>query len=318
MPRTARLDIEGALHHVIAKGIERSVIFKTNRDRGDFVGRLGGLAQETGTKVYAWSLIPNHFHLLVRSGPQGLSSFMRRLLTGYAVSFNKRHCRSGHLFQNRYKSIICEHDPYFMELVRYIHLNPLRSHIVQSLEELDMYAWSGHRVILGKTRNLWQDTSSVLLFFGEDTDIARQGYTNFMNRGVMHGRRPDLSGTRTERSTAMDADRPDARILGSRKFATTIIDKSSEKSHYMSQVEKDREIERIIEERCRAEGISLEALTAGNRAGRNPKVRSDLAYQLAQDLGISYTEIAGRLGISNSRVSRIISRRKSSKATTSL
>lgn len=306
MPRKARLDVVGALNHVIARGIDRFVIFQNNKDREDFVGRLGDLSQETGTKVYAWSLIPNHFHLLVCSGPQGLSAFMRRLLTGYAVSFNKRHCRTGHLFQNRYKSIICEHDPYFMELVRYIHLNPLRAYVVQSLEELDKYAWSGHRVILGRARVPWQDTSSVLRFFGENTDIARQGYIDFINRGVVCGRKPELSGTRS-RSGLSDTDGLDARILGSRTFTTTIFEKSGKGNHYLSQVEREGEIERIIEERCRKEGLSCQALTGGSRAGSIPKIRSSLACLLAQDLGLSNSEIARRLGISKSRVSRIIS-----------
>jgi putative transposase len=79
---------------------------------------------------------------------------MRRLMTGYAVTFNKRHKRSGHLFQNRYKSIVCEEDPYLLELIRYIHLNPIRAGLVKDLKELDKYPWSGHSSVLGKRSNL--------------------------------------------------------------------------------------------------------------------------------------------------------------------
>ena len=78
---------------------------------------------------------------------------MRRLMTGYAVTFNKRHKRLGHLFQNRYKSVVCEEDPYLLELIRYIHLNPLRAKLVQDLKELDKYPWTGHSAILGKIKN---------------------------------------------------------------------------------------------------------------------------------------------------------------------
>ncbi len=84
-----------------------------------------------------------HFHLLLRTGPTPLSRVMRRLMTGYAVTFNGRHRRRGHLFQNRYKSVICEEDPYLLELIRYIHLNPLRAKLVKDLEELDKYPWTG-------------------------------------------------------------------------------------------------------------------------------------------------------------------------------
>jgi hypothetical protein len=82
-----------------------------------------------------------------------LSKVMRKLMTGYAVTFNQRHKRSGHLFQNRYKSIICEEDPYLLELIRYIHLNPLRAGMVKDLKELDKYPWSGHSAILGRCKN---------------------------------------------------------------------------------------------------------------------------------------------------------------------
>ena len=124
MPRQARLDAPGTLHHVIVRGLERGMIVRDDTDRDAFVTRLGDLAQGSGTAIYAWALLPNHAHLLLRSGPRGLSRFMRRLLTGYAINFNRRHKRVGYLFQNRYKSIVCEEDAYFRELVRYIHLLP--------------------------------------------------------------------------------------------------------------------------------------------------------------------------------------------------
>ena len=153
MPRQARLDAPGTLHHVIIRGIERRRIVDDGEDRKRFLGRLGGLARETGTRVYAWSLMPNHAHLLVRSGPAGLPQFMRRLLTGYAVTYNRRHRRHGHLFQNRYKSIVCDEDSYFTELVRYIHLNPVRAKLVPDLGALGRYPWSGHAAITGAVGN---------------------------------------------------------------------------------------------------------------------------------------------------------------------
>ncbi|MDZ7696711.1 MAG: transposase [Deltaproteobacteria bacterium] len=137
----------------MARGIERRKLFLDDKDRRSFLDRLAVILEETQTQCYAWALIPNHFHLLLRTGPTELSKVMRRLMTGYAVTFNKRHKRSGHLFQNRYKSIICEEDPYLLELIRYIHLNPLRAKLVQDLKELDTYPWSGHSTILGRRKN---------------------------------------------------------------------------------------------------------------------------------------------------------------------
>jgi REP element-mobilizing transposase RayT len=108
MPRLARLDAPGALHHLMIRGIERRTIFKDNKDRDNFIQRLGTLVSETQTDCYAWVLMSNHAHFLFRTGAVGLATVMRRLLTGYVVTFNRRHKRHGQLFQNRYKSIICQ------------------------------------------------------------------------------------------------------------------------------------------------------------------------------------------------------------------
>ena len=149
MPRQPRLDAPGTLHHVMVRGIERTALFRDDRDRADFVSRLATLAETGLWVVYAWALLPNHAHLLVRTGPRPLGRNMRSLLTGYAGAFNRCHHRIGHLFQNRYKSIVCEEEAYLLELVKYIHLNPLRAGMVKSLEELDQYCWTGHAVLLG-------------------------------------------------------------------------------------------------------------------------------------------------------------------------
>jgi len=167
MPRKSRIDAPGSLHHIIARGIDRKNIFKDDKDRDSFLERLGGIFAETQISCFAWALIPNHFHLLLKTGATPISTVMRRLLTGYAVSFNRRHRRYGHLFQNRYKSILCQEDPYFLELVRYIHLNPLRAGLVNDLRSLDKYRYSGHAVILEKRKYSWQNTEYVLRLFGE-------------------------------------------------------------------------------------------------------------------------------------------------------
>ena len=194
MPRQARLDAPGTLHHVIGRGIERSGIFRNDFDRADFLGRVEDLSREGSWIIYAWAFLPNHFHLLVRTGKQGLPKSMRKLLTGYVVNFNRRHGRCGHLFQNRYRSIVCEDDPYLLELTRYIHLNPLRAGLVRDLEELKRYPWSGHSVLMGVIKRDWQDTENILGFFGRRRGDAVQGYSQYVSEGVREGRRPDLVG----------------------------------------------------------------------------------------------------------------------------
>jgi len=123
--------------------INRRKIFIDDPDRNDFLDRLSPVLPESKTPCFAWTLLPNHARLLLRTGTFSIATVMRRLLTGYAVSFNRRQ---GHLFQNRYKSILCEEDPYLLELVRYIHLNPMRAGIVEELKALDAYSYCRHFV----------------------------------------------------------------------------------------------------------------------------------------------------------------------------
>jgi REP element-mobilizing transposase RayT len=194
MPRGPRLDAPGTLHHVILRGIERGKIFDNDRDREDFITRMGSIAVDTGTSIYAWALMTNHAHILLRSSTASLPTFMRRFLSGYAISYNRRHRRYGHLFQNRYKSIVCEEDPYFKELVRYIHLNPLRAGLVETLAKLDRYQWCGHCVIMNRCQNDWQDRGYVLKWFGRKEGDAKKSYKEFVKKGIAIGKRPDLTG----------------------------------------------------------------------------------------------------------------------------
>jgi REP element-mobilizing transposase RayT len=112
MPRQARLGYTGALHHVMSRGVPRGRIFEGKKDREAFLGRPGSLLKESGTQCLAWALLPNHFHLLMRTTNWPLKVLMQRLLTRHSVYYNHRHARAGHLFQNRYKSIICEEESY--------------------------------------------------------------------------------------------------------------------------------------------------------------------------------------------------------------
>ena len=194
MPRQARLDAPGVLHHVMVRGLERRVIFRDDSDRADFVARLATLAEAGALTVYAWALLPNHAHLLVRTGTRPLARSMRSLLTGYAGAFNRRHHRMGHFFQNRYKSIVVEEDPYLLELVRYLHLNPVRATVLADLRTLDRYPWTGHSALLGTVPRAWQDTATILAQFGATRRRAVAAHRTFVAEGLPQGRRPELQG----------------------------------------------------------------------------------------------------------------------------
>lgn len=263
----------------MARGIERREIFFTDADREDLLDRLAQLAPDTGTAILAWSLMPNHFHLLLRSGKDGLSTFMRRLQTGYAGSFNRRHRRAGHLFQNRFKSVLVEEDPYFLELVRYIHLNPVRAGLVQGLRGLDAFAWSGHAVLMARREALWQDVDEVLERFGAETDAARAAYQRFVAEGFRQGRRPELSGGGLVRSIGgieefaefrrgRERWQSDERVLGSSEFVKRVKDEVDERVAEHRRIRpEDREgfLGRLAVRIAMEFGLPAEELLGGSR-----------------------------------------------------
>ncbi len=320
MPRRARLDAPGTLHHVMVRGIEKRKIVNDVADRKNFVKRLGELAASTKTAIYAWALMTNHAHILLRSAEIGLSGFMRRLLTGYAISYNRRHRRWGYLFQNRYKSIVCDEDAYFTELVRYIHLNPLRAKLVKSLDQLDRYRWSGHGVLMGKVKNDWQDRDYVLKWFGKNEGAAKRAYCNYVKKGIDQGRRPELVGGGLIRSLggwsavkAMrrsgDRELSDDRILGSGEFVEQMIKEAEARIKYQLPVkEHHQKIEEFITKLCKNEKVSIEELRSGSRRKEVSGIRAQIAIGLVKKHGVALAEVARRVGVSTSAVSKIIKR----------
>lgn len=322
MPRGARLDSPGTLHHVIMRGIEQKEIVRDDRDRKNFLTRMGDIALETKTPIYAWALMNNHVHILLRSGPQGLPTYMRRLLSGYAISYNKRHDRHGHLFQNRYKSIVCEEDSYFRELVRYIHLNPLRAGLVSNLSELERYAWSGHAVLMGKLKKKWQDDEYVLKWFGEKVGEARSAYRMYVSAGVEEGRRPDLVGgglirsqggwsvVKTMRRLGI-MEKSDERILGSGKFVESVLTEADDNIRYQFMTGEliDRAVE-LIKKMCGENQVSIDALRSGSRIPGVSRLRSQLARILVKEHGFSLSEAARQLGVTTSAIANSLRREK--------
>ncbi|MCF6291409.1 MAG: transposase [Desulfobacterales bacterium] len=319
MPRHARLDAPGTLHHVIVRGIEKRHIVDDRKDRENFVTRLGEIAIDTETRIYAWALLTNHAHILLRSSSFGLSRYMRRLLTGYAISYNRRHRRHGHLFQNRYKSIVCEEETYFLELIRYIHLNPLRAGLVKSLAGLDRYRWSGHGVLMGRYTNDWQDRDSVLLRFGKKEKAARPVYRQFVADGVEQGRRPDLVGGGLVRSLGgwsevkalrrLGLKEPsDDRILGRGEFVTRMVEEAENIRMRLTPRDTKNKIQEVIATTCKEEGISVKELKAGSRRRPVASARRRIARTLV-DHGVTLAEAARQLGVSTAAISLTLSRK---------
>jgi putative transposase len=305
MPRLTRLDSPGILHHVMIRGIERKKIFRDNKDRDNFIDRLSVLIPETKTICYAWAFMPNHAHFLFRSGPPGISTLMRRLLTGYAVTFNRRHRRHGQLFQNRYKSILCQEDTYLRELVRYIHLNPLRAKIVTDMDDLKRYAYCGHSALMGKKKREWQDVDYVLGFFGKNTRSARRNYSLYIEKGVNMGRRPELVGGGLIRSLGgwdeikklrlkgQDRIKSDERILGDSDFVNGTL--TEVEDHYTRQQQfkmKGITFEKVLDRVSSIYDLDKRYILGKGRQKDRVESRDLVCYWAAHELGISITALA--------------------------
>jgi len=316
MPRQPRLDAAEALHHVMGRGIERTKVFPEDTDREDFVTRLAALCRDRSLVVYAWALMPNHFHLLVRTGQAPLAQSIGKLLTGYVVNFNRRHKRVGHLFQNRYKSIICEEDPYLLELTRYLHLNPLRGGILTRLADLRRYPWTGHSAILGTVDRAWQDTTTILAYFGRNRTRARERYEGFVREGISQGRRPELVGGGLIRSLGgwsqvLSLRRKggrvasDERILGSGEFIDQLLAEAATREKDTLRLSRKVVDLARLAETIGAEGVTEAELRSGGRRRDVVRTRRLFCQVAVKSMGYSGAEVARFLGVTTSSVNRL-------------
>jgi putative transposase len=320
MPRGSRIDAPGALHHIMARGVDRQEIFKDKEDYTAFINRLGDLLIETKTSCYAWALIPNHFHLLVRTGNIPVSHLMKRLLTGYAVVFNRRHNRSGHLFQNRYKSILCQEDTYLLELVRYIHLNPLRARLIEEYKRLAGYAYCGHGAIMGRRKVDWQDTEYVLGLFGNKEGEARSEYSRFVRKGIEQGQRHDLSGGGLLRShggwagvkllrETGEYQKGDERILGDGGFVNEVLSNAEEKLKKKYRMKSEGyDLNKLAKRVSEITGIKTGEIYDSQRDKKRTDARSILCFWAKEELGMTQRELALVLNLTPPAISYAVKR----------
>ena len=305
MPRQPRLDAPESLHHVMVRGLDRQRVFREEADYANFLARVAALAEAGAWTVLAWALLPNHAHLLVRTGTRPLARNMRSLLTGYAGAFNRRHRRTGHLFQNRYKSVVVEAEAYQLELIRYLHLNPLRAGLVPTVTALARYPWTGHPALLGTRPQAWQATTEVWAAFGPTPRRAQAAYQTFVAAGVGQGRRLDLQGGGLVRSAGgwaavaalrrgREAYHSDERVLGSSEFVEQL-----RRTAQRTAVRPRHRVtlEELLARVCRTVELPIAHLTGGARTPRVSRARAGLAYLWVEVLGRPSRPLAAALGV---------------------
>jgi putative transposase len=320
MPRQARIDAPGAFHHIICRGQERRRIFQDDLDRDNFLSRLATILQKTSTLCFAWVLIPNHLHLLLQTGNVPIATVMERLLTGYAGGFNRRYNRHGHVFQNRYKSILCQRDSYLLELVRYIHLNPIRAGIAKSMEELKVYRYCGHGQLLGIGNATWQSTCDVLSRFDQNTALAQAKYETYVAEGLALGRRPELAGGGLIRSAGGwekialarrfgEHLKSDERILGDSDFVDEVLSAANERMESRCLCsQKGLDLEKVAQKVADLLEIPVSEVWREGKKSLTVQARSLLCYWAIRDLGLTATAVGKRLNLTQSGATRAAQR----------
>jgi hypothetical protein len=251
-------------------------------------------------------------------GVRPLSDLMRKVLTGYAVYFNSRYKRVGYLYQNRYKSILCQEDKYLLELVRYIHLNPLRSGIVKNLEELDKYKWCGHSVVIKQNKKDWQSTEEVLSLFSRKSGEAIKRYKEFIKDGAGIGKRYDLTGGGLKRSAGgwsgvlslrRNNERwlGDERVLGDGDFVESVLKASEESIVRKDSLKREGwDYEKLLKRVCGLVGVEKEELKKRGKKNKIAYAKALIAYWGKNELGMKGTEIGKLLGVSKQAVSLLV------------
>lgn len=301
MPRPPRLDAPGAIHHVIVRGIDKRLIFRCDADRERFLERLLRQLDDAGAACFAWALMPNHAHLLLRTGTRPLSEMMQRLNTGYAVAFNRRYERTGYVFQSRYHSILVGDDAYLRVLLRYLHLNPLRAGLVASLRALAHYPWAGHAGMMGFSPRAFHATDEALGWFGADVSSARAELMCWMRSGPDQPDPPEAIGRRAR-------TRPESRPLPPGTGSAPPDDAPDNSRRAARLRAHGWSMDLLIRWVCQRLEVDLERVRGGGRARPECEARALIGFLATHELGYARRQSAFKTGVSEGAMSRAIRR----------
>ncbi len=275
MPRKPRIEYAGAFYHVITRGNQKQSVFKDSTDFQKYLQLLTIYKNRTNCRIFAYVLMNNHVHLLIETQDIPLSKIMQGLNQTYTMHYNRRFRTVGHLFQGRYKAILCDREAYLLKLLKYIHLNPIRAKIAESFEA---YPWSSHHAYIGKSNPLAiVDTDQVLRMFSENKARSRRKYQEFM--------REEETLEKSEVYATIDQ-----RVQGDDSFVEqvrTLADKPVESG----RKKKERSLNQIMTVIENTTGVSLEQLRAAGKLGLLMTGRR-LFSHTARDYGYQGKEIA--------------------------
>lgn len=289
MVRLPRIEYPGALYHVITRGNQKQRIFFDDNDRRKYLDLLAALKKAYSFRLYAYVLMNNHVHLLIETGEVPLSRIMQRLTGGYTQYFNRSHRRSGHLFQGRYRAILCDKDSYLLELTRYLHLNPVR---VKAAQDPGRYRWSSYRTYLGKAEQSdWVEAAQVLAHFARNKGEAANLYQRFVLDGIAEGHRDEYY------------EAVEGRVLGASEFVDRVKEKSGEKDKAKLKVKPQIFLERA----CKVLGKKPQDVVGAAKDRQRVRLRQIVCYVGRAYTDLQVNELASVLKVDATCVSRSVS-----------
>ncbi len=297
MARKPRIHVAGGLYHVTLRGNAGQTIFFNDNDRYYFYSLVQEGVERFGHRIHGFCCMRNHFHLAVQVGDIPLSKIMQNLSFRYTRWINQRKKRDGHLFQGRYKAILVDANRYLLELVRHIHLHPVREGEVRDPIE---YPWSGHRAYLGEVQLPWLTTEGVLSQFSQQRAAARRRYVKFVQEGLKAEDYKDFNhGTK------------DSRVLGDNRFINRVLKTEPKRP-------KPPSVRKIVQRVCRQYEITERDLSSPSRQRRLAQARGVVAWLVVQHESGTLTELAQRfnrdLSAMSVAASKIESKRKESRS----
>ena len=318
MPRQARIYYPGGIFHIISRCINHEFLLDGAAERRYYVGLLERAQKRTDAKVLAWCVMSNHVHLVVRAGEAPLGRFVKAVHVGYANWKNHRERRIGPLFAERYKTVLVEEDVHLLELIRYVHLNPVRAGVA---EHPDANDWSSHRHYAGLAKApAWLDMGLVLSQFASEPPEAHQRYRSFIDDGLESERSELLSGHETaplvrELTRSLgELHRPSGAIVGSEDFVEEVLAKTLQPTG-LARVDRPESVRRspppiddVIDHVCEQLDVSREAFDE-SRQKRRPALARRLVVRIwVREYGGKQSDLARHLNTASSVVSRWHSR----------
>jgi REP element-mobilizing transposase RayT len=275
MPRPLRIHVPGAFHHVTLRGNHRQDIFFSAADRQIFADLVAEVIDRFCARVHAFCWMTNHVHLLVQVGDAPLGNLMLRIASRYARSVQRRFQTTGHLFERRYHAVLVDADEYLLELLRYIHLNPVRAGMVRTADD---YPWSSHHAYVDASVIPWLTTDFALRRFHSEREPAIAAYRRFIGGGDPESRSP-----------LEECNPNDRRVLGDDRFLAKLLRES-----WCPRSRKS--LDQLIADACRQFDVTLDALQSSSRQRQVTRTRAWIAHQAVTLRIASLSEVARRFG----------------------